>query len=118
MAIEDGGQTPVHVAVDGHFAGVIFIADVLRPSAREALEKLKGSGVKRIVMLTGDNEATARAVAAERPLKQPRIMRRGHRACGGSGTGRGRGVRRLAAGGQSHSNRSLKKARASRSNDR
>ncbi len=64
-AIEDGGQTPVHVAVDGHFAGVIFIADVLRPGAREALEKLKRTGVKRIVMLTGDNEATARAVAAE-----------------------------------------------------
>jgi len=64
-AIEDGGQTPVHVAVDGHFAGVIFIADVLRPGAREVLEKLKRTGVKRIVMLTGDNEATARAVAAE-----------------------------------------------------
>lgn len=64
-AIEDGGQTPVHVAVDGQFAGIIFIADVLRPGAREALEKLKETGVKRIVMLTGDNEATARAVASE-----------------------------------------------------
>ncbi|MBW8307361.1 MAG: cation-translocating P-type ATPase [Thiobacillus sp.] len=64
-AIEDGGQTPVHVAVDGQFAGVIFIADTLRPGAREALLKLKQTGVKRIVMLTGDNEATARVVAAE-----------------------------------------------------
>ena len=62
-AVEDGGQTPVHVAVDGRFAGVIFIADPLRPGAREALAKLKASGVKRIVMLTGDNAATARAVA-------------------------------------------------------
>ena len=62
-AAEGGGQTPIHVAVDGRLAGVIFIADPLRPGAREALAKLKASGVKRIVMLTGDNAATARAVA-------------------------------------------------------
>jgi len=62
-AIEDSGQTPVHVAIDGQSAGVIFIADTLRPGAREALSKLKATGVKRIVMLTGDNEATARAIA-------------------------------------------------------
>ena len=65
VAVEGGGQTPVHVAVDGQFAGVIFIADLLRPGAREALVKLKETGVKRIVMLTGDNEATAQAVAKE-----------------------------------------------------
>ena len=63
-AIEEGGQTPVHIAVNGHFAGVIFIADTLRPGAREALAGLKESGVKRIIMLTGDNAATAKAVAA------------------------------------------------------
>ena len=62
-AIENGGQTPVHVAIEGQFAGVIFIADLLRPGAREALIKLKETGVKRLVMLTGDNEATAQAVA-------------------------------------------------------
>ena len=44
--------------------GVIFVADALRPGAREALARLKASGVKRIVMLTGDNAATAQAVAA------------------------------------------------------
>ena len=59
----DGGQTPVHVAVDGQFAGVIFIADTLRPGAFEALADLRKNGVKRIVMLTGDNAATAKAVA-------------------------------------------------------
>jgi heavy metal translocating P-type ATPase len=64
-AIESGGLTPVHVAVDGQFAGVIFIADLLRPGAREALVRLKETGVKRIVMLTGDNEATAQAVARD-----------------------------------------------------
>ncbi len=63
--IEDGGQTPVHVAIDGQFAGVIFIADTVRPGAREALASLKASGVKRIIMLTGDNSATANAVATD-----------------------------------------------------
>ena len=60
---EAGGQTPVHVAIDDVFAGVIFIADTLRPGAREVLAALKKSGVKRIIMLTGDNSATAQAVA-------------------------------------------------------
>ena len=61
--VEGGGQTPVHVAVNGKFAGVLFIADPLRPGARETLAKLKATGVKRIVMLTGDNKVTAQAVA-------------------------------------------------------
>lgn len=64
-AIEDGGQTPIHIAVDGQFAGLIFIADILRSGAREALANLRDTGVKRIIMLTGDNAATANAVAAE-----------------------------------------------------
>ncbi|MER9868828.1 HAD-IC family P-type ATPase [Mesorhizobium sp. M0136] len=54
-----------HVAVDGKFAGVILIADTLRPGAREALAKLRATGVKRMVMVTGDNEATARTIAKE-----------------------------------------------------
>ncbi len=57
------GETPVHVAVDGRFVGIIGIADTLRTGAREALAELKASGVKRIVMLTGDNAATANSVA-------------------------------------------------------
>jgi len=57
------GDTPVHVAVDGRLVGIVGIADTLRPGAREALTALKASGVKRIVMLTGDNTATANAVA-------------------------------------------------------
>jgi heavy metal translocating P-type ATPase len=65
VAIESGGQTPVHIAIDGQFAGVIYIADMLRSGAREALLKLKETGVKRIVMLTGDNESTAKAIAVE-----------------------------------------------------
>lgn len=70
--VESGGQTPVHVAVDGQFAGVIFIADRLRPGAREALAHLNESGVQRIIMLTGDNTAVANAVAAELGIDEVR----------------------------------------------
>lgn len=56
--------TPVHVAVDGKLIGIISIADTLRPGAKEAIESLKASGVKKVVMLTGDNEATAESIAA------------------------------------------------------
>ncbi|ODT21918.1 MAG: cadmium-translocating P-type ATPase [Hyphomicrobium sp. SCN 65-11] len=62
--VEDQGRTPVHVAVDGKLAGIVFIADTLRPGAQEALAALKESGVRRIVMLTGDNVATANAIAS------------------------------------------------------
>lgn len=63
--VEESGRTPVHVAADGKFVGVIFIADTVRPGAREAIAALKNSGVKRVVMLTGDNSATAKAIAGD-----------------------------------------------------
>ncbi|MBR0873854.1 cadmium-translocating P-type ATPase [Bradyrhizobium tropiciagri] len=56
------GATAIFVAVDGRIAGVIAIADPVKPSAANALQALRGEGL-RIVMLTGDNETTARAVA-------------------------------------------------------
>lgn len=57
--------TVVHVAVDGRYAGYIRIADEIKPDAKQAVKALKDNGVKSTVMLTGDNEKTARAVAAE-----------------------------------------------------
>jgi len=63
--IQGGARTPIHVAIDAKLAGIIYIADELRPGALAALASLKASGVKRILMLTGDNIATANAVAAE-----------------------------------------------------
>ena len=70
--VEDDARTPLHVAIDGKFAGVIFVADTLRPGAKEALAELRASGVKRIVMLTGDNAATAKAVASELGIDEVR----------------------------------------------
>jgi Cd2+/Zn2+-exporting ATPase len=60
--LEDEGKTVVLVSADGHLAGLVAIADTLRPGAVEALQRLKRAGV-RTVMLTGDNERSARAIA-------------------------------------------------------
>ncbi len=58
------GQTVMLLAVDGVAAGLIAVADPIRPSAGSAIEALQSDGV-RIVMATGDNEHTAAAVARE-----------------------------------------------------
>jgi Cu+-exporting ATPase len=58
------GQTVVLAAVDGKAAGLIAVADPIKPSAREAVAALRQSGL-RLVMLTGDNRATAEAIAKE-----------------------------------------------------
>ena len=57
-------RTPVYVAADGEVKGVIAVADKLKPESRAAVEELKDAGIE-VVMLTGDNSATAQAVAAE-----------------------------------------------------
>jgi Cu+-exporting ATPase len=56
------GRTVVHVAVNGRAAGVVGIADPIKPTSREAVERLKRMGLE-VVLLTGDHPATARAVA-------------------------------------------------------
>ncbi|HET8889601.1 MAG TPA: heavy metal translocating P-type ATPase [Candidatus Angelobacter sp.] len=58
------GQTVMLVAVDGRAVGLIAVADPIKPSAREAVASLNRSGL-HLVMLTGDNRATAQAIAKE-----------------------------------------------------
>ena len=60
--LADDGLTPVYVAVDGRLAGLVTIADTIKPSAREAVERLERMGLET-VMLTGDNRRTATSVA-------------------------------------------------------
>ncbi len=55
--------TIVHLAVDGRYAGYISIADEVKDDAVQAIRNLKRLGVERVVMLTGDNDATAKQVA-------------------------------------------------------
>ena len=59
-----GIATAVHVGIDGQYAGTILLADAVRDSAKAAVADLKRHGL-RTMMITGDQEATARAVAAE-----------------------------------------------------
>ena len=57
--------TLVYVAIDGAYAGYILISDVVKPTAAQAIAGLKRAGVRRTVMLTGDAEPVAKAVAAQ-----------------------------------------------------
>ncbi len=63
------GKTVVAVAVDGRLWGLIGIADRLRPNSVEAVKKLHQMGIK-VIMLTGDNRATAQAIAAEAGIQE------------------------------------------------
>jgi len=58
------GATAIYVAIDGRAAGIIAIADPIKASAQAALQALREDGM-RVVMLTGDNVTTARAVASK-----------------------------------------------------
>ena len=57
--------TLVYVAIDGAYAGYILISDVVKPTAAQAIAGLKRAGVRRTVMLTGDAEPVAKAVATQ-----------------------------------------------------
>jgi Cu+-exporting ATPase len=62
--LEGEGKTAMLLAVDGQLAGVVAVADTLKPEAREAVAQLKAQKIQ-VVMLTGDNERTAQAIARE-----------------------------------------------------
>lgn len=61
----DKSGTVVYVSVDGKYCGYILISDVIKESAKSAINSLKESGIKKTVMLTGDNKNTALSVAKE-----------------------------------------------------
>ncbi len=63
LALEDAGHSVVVLCNEEGVLGLISVADAVRPGARDAVEAMRQAGVREIVMLTGDNEGTARAVA-------------------------------------------------------
>ncbi len=63
-SFESQGYTVAGVAMDGKLAGLIAIADTLKPDSREAIKRLKEMGLT-VIMLTGDNETTARSIAKQ-----------------------------------------------------
>jgi Cu+-exporting ATPase len=62
--LEVSGKTAMLAAVDERYAGLIAVADTVKETSQNAVRRLKGMGI-RVVMMTGDNERTARAIAAQ-----------------------------------------------------
>ena len=62
--LAERGNTPMFVAVDGRLAGIIAVADTIKPTAQRTIERLKELGIEP-VMMTGDNERTAKSIAAQ-----------------------------------------------------
>ncbi|HEY6405059.1 MAG TPA: heavy metal translocating P-type ATPase, partial [Nitrososphaeraceae archaeon] len=62
--LETMGKTAILVAIDSKLAGILALADTIKDSAKKAVEVLKSNG-KQVIMLTGDNERTAKQIATE-----------------------------------------------------
>ena len=67
--LADDGKTPMFVAVDGQVAGIMAVADTVKPDSAEAIATLQQMGVE-VVMLTGDNRRTAEAIARQVGVKR------------------------------------------------
>lgn len=62
--LADEGKTPMYIASDGKICGIIAVADIVKPSSQEAINKLHGMDIKT-AMITGDNSKTAAAIAKQ-----------------------------------------------------
>ena len=62
--LESTGKTAILVAIDSKLSGILALADTIKDSAKKAIEVLKSNG-KQVIMLTGDNERTAKHIATE-----------------------------------------------------
>ncbi|NLM79766.1 MAG: copper-translocating P-type ATPase, partial [Clostridiales bacterium] len=58
------GKTPMFIAVDGKISGIIAVSDIVKENSAEAIKKLRSMGIK-VVMITGDNQKTADAIAEQ-----------------------------------------------------
>lgn len=64
LSLEQAGKTAMLAAVDGKLAGLIAVADTIKPTSKQAVERLKAMGLT-VIMMTGDNRQTAEAIARE-----------------------------------------------------
>ncbi len=67
--LAEEGKTPLYFAEDDHFAGIIAVADVMKQDSAQAIKELQNMGIK-VVMLTGDNARTAKAIGAQAGVDQ------------------------------------------------
>ncbi|HZG85649.1 heavy metal translocating P-type ATPase [Paenibacillus sp.] len=63
-ALEEAGKTAMLAAVDGRYAGMVAVADTIKETSKAAVSRLKEMGIQ-VIMITGDNERTAKAIAAQ-----------------------------------------------------
>ncbi|PSL44408.1 Cu+-exporting ATPase [Salsuginibacillus halophilus] len=70
-SLEAEGKTAMLVAIDGEFAGMVAVADTIKPTSKAAVERLKQAGM-HVVMITGDNARTADAIAERAGIKHVR----------------------------------------------
>ncbi len=70
--LEDAGHSVVVIGNAEHVCGLVSLADTVRGEARQAVAAMKAAGVRRVVMLTGDNEVTAHAVAGQTGVDEVR----------------------------------------------
>jgi Cu+-exporting ATPase len=92
-ALRERGQTAMYVVVDGAIAGLVGVADPIKPAAAETLRALRADGL-RIVMLTGDSRTTAAAVARELAIDPGDVI------ADVLPTAKGAAIAKLRAGGQ------------------
>ncbi|MBL5767474.1 copper-translocating P-type ATPase [Heyndrickxia sporothermodurans] len=67
--LEKQGKTAMLVAIDGHFAGIVAVADTIKETSKEAISRLHSMGLD-VVMITGDNTQTAQAIADQVGIKK------------------------------------------------
>jgi len=70
-ALRSEGKTAMYVAIDGKLSGLVAVADPIKETTRDAIAALHNAGLK-IIMATGDNETTARAVANQLGIDEVR----------------------------------------------
>jgi len=63
-ALEEAGKTAMLAAIDGEYAGMVAVADTIKETSKAAVSRLKEMGIQ-VIMMTGDNERTAKAIAAQ-----------------------------------------------------
>lgn len=68
-ALEEKGKTVIFMAINGQLAGIVAVADPMKEHARKAIKALRKKGIE-VIMLTGDNERTARAIANKAGIDQ------------------------------------------------
>ncbi|RAL22089.1 heavy metal translocating P-type ATPase [Thermoflavimicrobium daqui] len=66
--LEKQGKTAMLVAIDGHYAGIVAVADTIKETSKEAIARLQNMGLE-VVMITGDNTQTAKAIADQVGIK-------------------------------------------------